>query len=60
MGLKATLTIIHCDRTLYRWRHLSEKHFVKIKKFRATATHYDKTGGFGVGISLAGAIIASQ
>ena len=31
------------DRHAYRWRHLIENFFDKLKEFRAIATHYDKT-----------------
>jgi transposase len=27
----------------YRWRHLVENYFAKIKEFRGIATRYDKT-----------------
>ncbi|MGI4775977.1 MAG: hypothetical protein ACRYE9_03515 [Janthinobacterium lividum] len=35
-------TIIH-DRYLYRYRHLIENFFAKLKQYRAIATRYDKT-----------------
>lgn len=31
------------DRHAYRWRHLIENFFAKIKEFRAIATRYEKT-----------------
>ena len=31
------------DRDMYRWRHLIENTFAKLKEFRAVATRYDKT-----------------
>ena len=31
------------DREMYRWRHLVENYFAKIKEFRGIATRYDKT-----------------
>lgn len=31
------------DVDMYRWRHLVENYFVKIKEFRRTATRHDKT-----------------
>lgn len=31
------------DKHIYRWRHLVENYFAKIKEFRAIATRYDKT-----------------
>jgi transposase len=34
---------IACDFAMYRWRHLVENFFQKIKEFRRIATRYDKT-----------------
>src|ERR687885_241182 len=34
---------IDFDRDMYRWRHLIENTFAKLKEFRAVATRYDKT-----------------
>ncbi len=31
------------DKHMYRWRHLIENYFAKIKEFRGIATRYDKT-----------------
>ena len=31
------------DTHMYKWRHLLENYFAKIKQFRAIATRYDKT-----------------
>lgn len=31
------------DKDMYRWRHLVENYFAKIKEFRGVATRYDKT-----------------
>ena len=31
------------DKEAYKWRHLVENDFTKIKKFRGIATRYDKT-----------------
>lgn len=31
------------DTHMYKWRHLIENYFAKIKEFRAIATRYDKT-----------------
>ena len=54
-------TIIPCDRTMYRWRHLIENTFAKLKEFRAIATRYDKTDeSFCANINLAAAIIAAR
>ena len=49
------------DRETYRWRHLIENYFAKLKEFRAVATRYDKTDdSFRATINLAAAIIASR
>ncbi len=49
------------DRAMYRWRHLIENAFAKLKEFRAIATRYDKTDlSFAANIHLAAAIIASR
>ena len=54
-------TIIPCDRAMYRWRHLIENYFAKLKEFRAIATRYDKTDdSFRANINLAAAIIAAR
>jgi transposase len=54
-------SLIHCDQAMYRWRHLIENYFAKLKEFRAIATRYDKTdGSFRATINLAAAIIASS
>jgi transposase len=34
---------IACDFAVYRWRHLIENFFCKIKHFRRIATRYEKT-----------------
>ena len=49
------------DREMYRWRHLIENTFAKLKEFRAVATRYDKTDtSYVATIHLAAAIIASR
>ena len=49
------------DRETYRWRHLIENTFAKLKEFRAIATRYDKTDlSFAASIQLAAALIASR
>ena len=49
------------DRAMYRWRHLIENAFAKLKEFRAVATRYDKTDvSFAANIHLAAAILASR
>ena len=53
--------LIARDRAMYRWRHLIENCFAKLKEFRAVATRYDKTDdSFRATINLAAAIIASR
>jgi transposase len=55
---KATISF---DRDMYRWRHLIENTFAKLKEFRAVATRYDKTDtSYGATIHLAAAIIAAR
>ena len=34
---------IDYDRDMYKWRHLVENFFARIKEFRRIATRYDKT-----------------
>lgn len=49
------------DKAMYRWRHLIENYFAKLKEFRAVATRYDKTDtSFRATIFLAAAIIATR
>jgi transposase len=51
---------ISFDRDMYRWRHLIENTFAKLKEFRAVATRYDKTDtSYAASIHLAAAVIAS-
>jgi transposase len=53
--------IIDYDREMYRWRHLVENYFAKIKEFRSIATRYDKTvESFEANINLAAAVIAAR
>jgi transposase len=53
--------VISSDRAMYRWRHLIENTFAKLKEFRAIATRYDKTDtSYAATIQLAAAIIASR
>ncbi len=52
---------IDFDRDMYRWRHLIENTFAKLKEFRAVATRYDKTdASYAATIHLAAAIIAAR
>ena len=53
--------IIDYDKEMYRWRHLVENYFAKLKEFRSIATRYDKTAeSFSANINLAAAIIAAR
>jgi len=53
--------IIGYDRDMYRWRHLIENFFAKIKEFRAIATRYDKTDlSYRAAILIAAAVIACR
>ena len=54
-------TQINLDCDMYRWRHLIENTFAKLKEFRAVATRYDKTDtSYAASIHLAAAVIASR
>ena len=47
------------DESKYRWRHLIENYFSKIKEFRSVNTRYDKTDqSYKATISLAAIMIA--
>lgn len=49
------------DRETYRWRHLVENYFAKIKEFRGIATRYDKTdSSYAANWNLVAALIASR
>ncbi len=49
------------DADAYKWRHLVENYFAKIKEFRAIATRYDKTDcSYAANWNLAAALIASR
>lgn len=46
------------DEEMYKWRHLVENFFQKLKQYRAIATRYDKrASSFLGGIHLAAAVI---
>ena len=46
------------DKDAYKWRHLIENFFCKLKQFRAIATRYDKTArNFLAAIQLVAAIV---
>ena len=46
------------DVDMYRWRHLVENYFAKIKEFRRIATRYDKTDtSFEAMIHIAATVI---
>ena len=52
---------IDYDKDMYRWRHLIENYFAKIKEFRGIATRYDKTDtSFRANLNLAAAVIAAR
>ena len=47
------------DQEMYKWRHLVENFFQKIKEFRRVATRYDKTDtSFKATIYLAAIVLA--
>ena len=52
---------IPCDFEMYKWRHLVENCFCKIKEFRRIATRYDKTDeSFKAMIHLVGIVLATR
>jgi transposase len=54
-------TDIPCDFEMYKWRHLVENFFCKIKEFRRIATRYDKTDtSFAAMIHLVGSVLATR
>lgn len=47
------------DKDMYRWRHLVENYFAKIKEFRGVATRYDKTEtSYRANLNLVATVIA--
>ena len=49
------------DAEAYKWRHLVENYFAKIKEFRGIATRYDKTDcSYAANWNLAATLIASR
>jgi transposase len=53
------ITPIPHDAEMYKWRHLVENLFQRIKEFRRIATRYDKTDtSFAAAIYLVGAFLA--
>ena len=53
--------LIQTDTEMYKWRHLVENYFAKIKEFRGIATRYDKTDeSFRANINLTATIIACR
>jgi len=52
-------TNIPYDKEMYKWRHLIENFFQKIKEFRRIATRYDKTDtSFRAAVHLVAAVLA--
>ena len=52
---------IPCDFEMYKWRHLVENFFCKIKEFRRIATRYGKTDtSFSAMINLVGTVLATR
>lgn len=53
--------LIEIDTEMYKWRHLVENYFAKIKEFRGIATRYDKTDeSFRANLNLTATIIACR
>ena len=54
-------TTVPCDFEKYKWRHLVETFFCKVKEFRRIATRYDKTDtSFSAMIYLVGTVLATR
>ncbi len=54
-------TPLAIDAEMYKWRHLIENFFCKLKEFKRIAMRADKTdASFAAMISLAAAVIASR
>lgn len=52
---------IQIDIEIYKWRHLVENYFAKIKEFRGIATRYDKTDdSFRANLNLTATLIACR
>ncbi len=49
------------DEEVYKWRHVVENYFAKIKEFRGIATRYDKTDcSYAACWNIAAALIGSR
>ena len=54
-------TLIDYDSEMYKWRHLVENYFARIKHSRGIATRYDKTDdSFRANINLTATLIACR
>ncbi len=54
-------TRLSCDLEMYKWRHLVENFFCKLKEFRRIATRYDKTDtSFAAMIQLVGTVLTTR
>jgi transposase len=52
---------IACDFEMYKWRHLIENFFCKLKQFRRIATRYEKTDeSYRAMVNLAASVIAMR
>jgi len=52
---------IQIDTEMYKWRHLVENYFAKIKEFRGIATRYDKPDeSFCANLNLTATLIACR
>ena len=51
--------VIPHDADMYKWRHLIENYFQRLKEFRRIATRYDKTDtSFAAALHLVATVIA--
>ena len=54
-------TPIPHDAEMYKWRHLVENFFQRLKEFRRIATRYDKTDvSFAAAINLVAALLSGK
>ena len=52
---------ISYHKDMYRWRHLVENYFAKLKEFRGIATRYDKTDtSYRANLNLVATVIAMR
>jgi transposase len=61
LGTVSPAADVRSNFEMYKWRHLVENFFCKIKEFRRIATRYDKTDtSFSAFIQLVGSVLATR